>query len=62
VSNAKSEAVEIIRKLPEDATLEDIQRHLFVLKKVKQGQQRLAKEGGISQTEMEKDLARWTSS
>jgi hypothetical protein len=28
VSNAKTEAVELIKKLPDDVTLEDIQQHL----------------------------------
>ena len=51
----------MIKKLPDDATLEDIQHHLFVLDKIKQGQTRLTAEGGISQAEMEQDLARWTS-
>ena len=61
MSTAKSDAVEMIKKLPDDATLEDIQHHLFVLDKIKQGQTRLTAEGGISQAEMEQDMARWTS-
>jgi hypothetical protein len=61
VSNAKTEAVELIKKLPDDATLEDIQHHLYVLEKIKQGQQRLVSEGGIPQAVMEQDMARWTS-
>ena len=61
VSNAKTEAVELIKKLPDDATLEDIQHHLYVLEKIKQGQQRLVSEGGISHAVMEQDMARWTS-
>ena len=56
---AKSEAIELIKKLPEDATIEDIQHHLFVLEKIKQGQQRLVAEGGIPQEAMERDLAKW---
>jgi len=62
VSNAKTEAVELIKKLPDDATLEDIQHHLYVLEKIKQGQQRLVSEGGIPQATMEQDMARWTLS
>jgi len=61
VSNAKTEAVELIKKLPDDATLEDIQHHLYVLEKIKQGQQRLVSEGGISHAVMEQDMARWTT-
>jgi hypothetical protein len=59
LSADKSEAVEMIKKLPDDATLEDIQHHLFVLEKMKLGQQRLVSEGGIPQAVMEQDLAKW---
>ena len=60
MSNAKTEAVELIKKLPDEATLEDIQHHLYVLEKIKQGQNRLVQEGGIPQAGMEKEMARWT--
>jgi len=59
MSADKAEAVEMIKKLPDDATLEDIQYHLFVLEKIKLGQQRLVSEGGIPQAVMEQDLAKW---
>jgi hypothetical protein len=59
MSAAKAEAVEMIKNLPDDATLEDIQHHLYVLEKIKRGQQRLLAEGGLSQDEMERDLAKW---
>ena len=57
VSNAKTEAVELIKKLPDDATLEDIQYHLAVLEKIKQSQHRLSAEGDIPQAVMEDHAA-----
>ncbi len=62
MSAAKQEAVELIKKLPDDATMEDIQHHLYVLEKIKQGQNRVVTEGSISQADMERGLARWTLS
>jgi len=59
MSAAKAEAVEMIKKLPDDATFEYIQHHLYVLEKIKRGQQRLLAEGGVSQDEMERDMAKW---
>ena len=59
MSAAKAEAVEMIKNLPDDATFEDIQHHLYVLEKIKRGQQRLLAEGGLSQDEMERDMAKW---
>ncbi len=49
----------MIKNLPDDATFEDIQHHLYVLEKIKRGQQRLLAEGGVSQDEMERDMAKW---
>jgi hypothetical protein len=59
MSAAKAAAFEMIKNLPEEATFEDIRHHLYVLEKIKRGQQRLATEGGLSQDEMERDLAKW---
>jgi hypothetical protein len=59
MSAAKAEAVEMIKNLPDNATFEDIQHHLYVLQKIRRGQQRLLAEGGLSQDEMERDLAKW---
>ena len=59
MSAAKAEAVEMIKKLPDDATFEDIQHHLYVLEKIKRGQQRLLAEGGLAQDEIEQDMAKW---
>ena len=56
---AKDEAVELIKKLPEDATMEDIQHHLYVREKIKQGQNRIVSERGIPQDAIERDMARW---
>ena len=61
MSAAKADAVEMIKKLPDDATFEDIQHHLYVLEKIKQGQNRIVAEGGISQDVMERDMARFVA-
>jgi hypothetical protein len=59
VNAPKTEAVEMIKKLPDDATFEDIQHHLYVLEKIKRGQQRILAEGTLSQDRMEQDLGKW---
>jgi hypothetical protein len=45
--------------LPEDASLEDIQYHLYVLEKVKRGIERAETEGAISQEEAKARLGKW---
>lgn len=36
-SNLKEEIIDLIRKLPEDATIDDIMYHLYVKKKILSG-------------------------
>ena len=37
ISIAKKQAIKLIKLLPDDSTIEDIQYHLYVLEKVEQG-------------------------
>jgi len=56
----KDELANMVQSLPEDCTIEDVQYRLYVINKVRRGEERLAKEGGISQEEMKKRLSsRW---
>jgi hypothetical protein len=49
----------MIEGLPEDASLEDIQYHLYVLEKVKRGVDRAETEGAISHEEAKARLSKW---
>ncbi len=58
--NSTKEAVrQLLQKLPEDCTLEDVQYHLYVLEKVRRGEERAESEGTLSQEEVEKRMNRW---
>lgn len=59
MSNPKAEARSMIEGLPEDASLEDIQYHLFVLEKVKRGIDRAEAEGAISHEDAKARLGKW---
>ena len=48
MNSPKSEAASMLTALPEDASLEDIQYHLYVLEKVKRGLGRAETESAIS--------------
>ena len=61
MSTVKNEVSELLKKLPDDCTLEDVQYHLYVLEKVRRGEERAEKEGTIPQSEVEKRLSKWTS-
>lgn len=59
MQTVKQEVSELLRRLPEDCSLEDIQYHLYVLQKIERGLQD-AKEGRTyTQEEVEKLMAKW---
>lgn len=58
---AKEKIRELLEKLPEDCTVEDVQYHLYVLEKIQRGKSRIESEGAITQEEIEKRLSKWTT-
>lgn len=61
MSTAKEEVRELLDKLPDDCSLEDVQYHLYVVEKIHRGIERAEKEGVLSQDEAERKLNKWTS-
>ncbi len=61
MSAAKQEVQELLDKLPDDCTLEDVQYHLYVIEKVQRGIQAANDRGSVSQDEAGRRLARWTT-
>ncbi len=59
VSTAKQEVQKVLDALPDEASLEDIQYHLFVLQKIERGRQDVAAGRVIPQDEVEQRMARW---
>ena len=58
-ATAKQEAQRILDALPDDASLEQIQYHLYVVQKIEAGL-RDAEEGRVlSQEEVERRIAKW---
>lgn len=56
---AKQQVASMLQKLPDDCSLEDIQYHLYVIEKIKNGVARAEAEGVVSQQNAEKHLAKW---
>lgn len=56
---AKDEVAALLKKLPDDCSVEDIQYHLYVLEKVRHGLERASTEGAVSQADAEVRLSRW---
>jgi predicted transcriptional regulator len=59
VQTAKQEVQQLLADLPDDATLEDIQYHIYVKQKIAQGLADVQRGRVLSQEEVEKRFARW---
>jgi hypothetical protein len=59
MSSAKNNVEALLRKLPDDCTLEDIQYHLYVLEKIQRGLEIADTQGTLTQEEVEQRLSKW---
>jgi hypothetical protein len=59
MSTAKQEVASLLSKLPDDCSLEDIQYHLYVIEKVRNGLEAADSQGTVSQEEAERRLGKW---
>ena len=54
MNTTKDEVRQLLQKLPEDCTIENVQYHLYVLEKVRRGEERVESEGTLSSEEVAK--------
>lgn len=59
MKTAKEEVRELLDNMPEEASLEDIQYHIYVRQKILNGLEAANEGRVISQDEMEKRMRRW---
>ncbi len=59
MQTAVSEVKELLNRLSEESSFEDIQYHLYVIAKIQQGLARVETEGAIPHAEVEKQFERW---
>lgn len=57
----EDEVAELLRKLPDDCSLEDIQYRLYVLEKVRRGLKIADAQGTVSHAEAEARLGKWVT-
>jgi len=57
MSTAKEEVHALLTKLPDDCSLEDIQYHLYVIEKVRNGLEVADSQGAIPQEQVEQRFA-----
>lgn len=59
MQSAKQEVAALLARLPEGSSLEDVQYHLYVIKKIRRGLQRAHSEGALSHAQAEARLDKW---
>jgi len=57
----KQQVQDLLENLPEDASLEDIQYHIYVRQKIEQGLADIAAGRVVSHEEVQRRLAKWLS-
>jgi len=56
---AKQEALETIGKLPDDADMDEIMYRLYVLDKIRKGQEAAAEGRTVTSEELKREIDRW---
>lgn len=59
MSAISEEVRSLLDRLPQDATIEDLQYQLYVFDKVKKGLESIERDGGLTQEEVESRLNKW---
>ncbi len=59
MNTTKHDVEQLLNRLPEDSSVEDIQYHLYVLDKVRRGLEDARVNGTLSQEEVESRLSKW---
>ena len=59
MGSPKDEVSSLLEKLPDDASYEDIQYHLYVLEKVNRGLHRANTDGAVAHEDAKARLGKW---
>jgi predicted transcriptional regulator len=59
MQTAKQEVSDLLKRLPDDCTLEDVQYHLYVLQKIERGLKDAEEGRVLTQEEVEKMMSKW---
>ncbi len=60
LGTAKDKVRRILEKVPDDATLEDIQYHIYVREKIERGLKDVKEGRVLTQDEVERRMRKWT--
>ena len=61
MTSAKEEVQNILNALPDTASFEDIQYHIYVREKIERGLRDVEQRNTVSHEEMERRISKWTN-
>lgn len=61
MGTAKEDVLSLLKNLPDECTLEDVQYHLYVVEKIQSGIARADTEGTLNQEDVERNFRKWTT-
>ncbi len=59
MNDMKEQVRNLLDQLPDDCTIDDLQYHLYVLEKIRSGEESLASDGGIPHEEAKIRVRGW---
>ena len=59
MQTTKQEVNDLLNRLPDDCTLEDVQYHLYALQKIERGLKDIEEGRVYTQEEVEKKMSKW---
>lgn len=59
MNSIKDEVTSLLERLPNDASIEDVQYHLYVIDKVRKGLESVERDGGLTPEQVEERLSKW---
>lgn len=59
MNNLREQVTSLLDRLPADATIEDLQYHLYVIDKIEKGIASAEREGTLTQEQAEKKFEKW---
>ncbi len=59
MSTAKDEVRRLLDELPDDASFEDIQYHIYVREKIEMGRRAVREGRVVDQVEAEREMSKW---
>ena len=59
MQTTKQEVSDLLKRLPDDCTLEDVQYHLYIIQKIERGLKDAEEGRFYTQEEVEKKMSKW---